>query len=155
MDDSCTSSIHITIKDNREPNEEALNQFSYSMFVDKKNPLRDSCSSSDDTDAPGINKQVAPQHIMEWVDDSKATHCYSCNSEFSLFIRRHHCRYCGKIFCHNCSSKNIHIPKYLKKFNTDDKNWRFINFLKMKTLNVKECATYAMTLYLIKVRYID
>ena len=31
--------------------------------------------------------------------------CANCSSEFSMFKRKHHCRSCGNIFCHNCSSK--------------------------------------------------
>lgn len=127
MEDKCASSIHITIKNDKEPTEESINQFSYSMYVDKRKPLNTS-SSSDGSETPA-KMEVAQQNIMEWVDDSKATNCYACETEFSLFTRRHHCRYCGKIFCHNCSSKNIHIPKYLKKFNSElhKRSWKILN----------------------------
>ena len=98
-----TSSIHITIKnDERIPTDDVINQFSYSMYVDKRKPVNseEKVSPSNHADAPA--KEVAQQNIMEWVDDSKATNCYSCDTEFTMFTRRHHCRYCGKIFCHNC-----------------------------------------------------
>lgn len=32
-------------------------------------------------------------------------------SAFSLVTRRHHCRRCGRVVCHSCSSKRILIPK--------------------------------------------
>lgn len=32
-------------------------------------------------------------------------------SAFSLVTRRHHCRRCGRVTCHSCSSKRMLIPK--------------------------------------------
>ncbi|KAJ1989053.1 hypothetical protein GGI25_002822 [Coemansia spiralis] len=42
-----------------------------------------------------------------WDPDESAEHCYICFREFTLFLRRHHCRACGKIVCNSCSRKNI------------------------------------------------
>ena len=43
-----------------------------------------------------------------WVPDDKAKICHNCQKEFnSIFIRKHHCRICGNIFCYDCSNKNI------------------------------------------------
>ena len=41
----------------------------------------------------------------KWDSDSKNPHCFHCKNKFTLFIRRHHCRKCGKIFCINCMKK--------------------------------------------------
>lgn len=38
-----------------------------------------------------------------WLDDSSATKCRDCDRKFTTFLRKHHCRICGKIFCHNCT----------------------------------------------------
>lgn len=38
----------------------------------------------------------------EWVPDSERSHCVACSKSFGLFVRRHHCRYCGDIFCNRC-----------------------------------------------------
>jgi len=36
-----------------------------------------------------------------WVPDSDLNYCYNCEKKFIILIRkRHHCRLCGKIFCH-------------------------------------------------------
>jgi len=44
-----------------------------------------------------------------WQPDDDVKKCNKCNSEFSLFKRKHHCRACGKIYCSNCTSKNTKI----------------------------------------------
>ncbi len=47
-----------------------------------------------------------------WKEDAEATCCFRCRSEFTTLKRRHHCRACGQIFCHSCSSKTAAIPKF-------------------------------------------
>ncbi|KAF9401819.1 hypothetical protein BGX21_000457 [Mortierella sp. AD011] len=45
-----------------------------------------------------------------WVPDHSATRCMICTEEFGTFFRRrHHCRVCGKVVCHSCSSHTILI----------------------------------------------
>ncbi|XP_076455922.1 uncharacterized protein LOC143290403 isoform X2 [Babylonia areolata] len=39
----------------------------------------------------------------KWMDSSTVTKCMHCQADFSLFLRKHHCRLCGRIFCYNCS----------------------------------------------------
>ncbi|KAJ9597467.1 hypothetical protein L9F63_011688 [Diploptera punctata] len=41
----------------------------------------------------------------KWTEDSDAVNCTLCQKEFSIIVRRHHCRNCGQIFCNECSSK--------------------------------------------------
>uniref|UniRef100_A0A8C5GF43 FYVE, RhoGEF and PH domain-containing protein 6-like n=1 Tax=Gouania willdenowi TaxID=441366 RepID=A0A8C5GF43_GOUWI len=48
-----------------------------------------------------------------WIPDPRATMCMICTCEFSLTWRRHHCRACGKVVCHTCST-NKHSLEYLK-----------------------------------------
>lgn len=44
-----------------------------------------------------------------WRKDSEVTHCYSCQKEFLPIVRwRHHCRFCGNIFCSKCSENIIY-----------------------------------------------
>ncbi|GFR52465.1 hypothetical protein Agub_g14973 [Astrephomene gubernaculifera] len=46
-----------------------------------------------------------------WLPDSHATECLSCHLPFRPFTRlRHHCRLCGKIFCHACCHKKALLP---------------------------------------------
>jgi hypothetical protein len=46
----------------------------------------------------------------EWVPDSEAFRCHRCNTSFSFFLRRHHCRNCGNVYCNNCSSRRLILP---------------------------------------------
>lgn len=66
-----------------------------------------------------------------WVPDYKATVCYNCFVEFdALFIRKHHCRICGNVFCNKCCSyfvngsywgvkNNIKVCKYCNVISQD------------------------------------
>ena len=40
-----------------------------------------------------------------WIADSRAKSCFKCNHEFTFTRRKHHCRKCGMIFCHDCVSR--------------------------------------------------
>ncbi|KAJ2377225.1 hypothetical protein IW150_001503, partial [Coemansia sp. RSA 2607] len=42
-----------------------------------------------------------------WAPDGSAAQCFICFRAFSLFVRRHHCRACGRIVCNACSRKSI------------------------------------------------
>lgn len=47
-----------------------------------------------------------------WIKDIEATHCMCCKkSVFTMLTRRHHCRRCGRVVCHSCSTKRLTIPK--------------------------------------------
>lgn len=46
--------------------------------------------------------------------DELCHECSNCNIKFALFIRKHHCRICGRIFCHACSNHSI-SGKQLRK----------------------------------------
>ncbi|KAF5191227.1 Free1 [Thalictrum thalictroides] len=39
-----------------------------------------------------------------WVPDEAVNKCTACGAEFGAFVRRHHCRNCGDIFCDKCTS---------------------------------------------------
>lgn len=45
-----------------------------------------------------------------WQKDGEVVRCGLCHTMFSLTVRRHHCRACGKIFCAKCSSEHRAIP---------------------------------------------
>lgn len=50
--------------------------------------------------------------MPKWLPDDSAIECGKCGDRFRVFLRKHHCRNCGKIFCDKCSSKRILIPAF-------------------------------------------
>uniref|UniRef100_A0A8C6Q8R3 FYVE and coiled-coil domain-containing protein 1 n=1 Tax=Nothobranchius furzeri TaxID=105023 RepID=A0A8C6Q8R3_NOTFU len=42
-----------------------------------------------------------------WLVDKEATNCLDCRGQFTWYLRRHHCRLCGRIFCYYCSNNFI------------------------------------------------
>ncbi|PHH71334.1 hypothetical protein CDD80_5353 [Ophiocordyceps camponoti-rufipedis] len=42
--------------------------------------------------------------------DAEVTYCPICNAQFSIFVRKHHCRKCGRVVCNSCSPHRIIIP---------------------------------------------
>ncbi|KAH9290696.1 hypothetical protein KI387_034813, partial [Taxus chinensis] len=40
---------------------------------------------------------------QHWVPDEAVTKCTACATDFGAFVRRHHCRNCGDIFCDKCT----------------------------------------------------
>lgn len=49
----------------------------------------------------------------EWQKDNQVTTCSfkNCNCQFNWFIRKHHCRSCGQIYCHTHSSNRLPLFK--------------------------------------------
>uniref|UniRef100_A0A1B0DLN6 Uncharacterized protein n=1 Tax=Phlebotomus papatasi TaxID=29031 RepID=A0A1B0DLN6_PHLPP len=45
-----------------------------------------------------------------WTPDKLSSNCRICGREFSITRRKHHCRNCGEIFCHNCSEQMAPLP---------------------------------------------
>lgn len=56
-------------------------------------------------------KKPVETHAAVWVPDSEATICMHCKkTQFTMIIRRHHCRNCGAVVCGPCSSKKFILP---------------------------------------------
>lgn len=49
-------------------------------------------------------KSTLPCAQEYWMPDRLCRTCYECETPFNMFRRRHHCRLCGQVFCHKCSS---------------------------------------------------
>jgi hypothetical protein len=50
-----------------------------------------------------------------WVPDSRVSMCQLCTCEFTLTVRRHHCRACGQVVCSRCSSARVELPYMRRK----------------------------------------
>jgi len=48
-----------------------------------------------------------------WIADDMVDQCYHCGRQFTFFLRRHHCRSCGNIFCHYCCNNYMEIPQFI------------------------------------------
>ena len=68
-------------------------------------------------DSPGPEEAEfkARNPELVWKDSSAVTSCALCKTSFGLLVRRHHCRLCGDVFCHSCSSKQTLINAKLER----------------------------------------
>ena len=48
-------------------------------------------------------------HAARWKRDNEVNECEKCQKPFKVFLRRHHCRRCGGIFCETCSSWKVDL----------------------------------------------
>mmetsp|Transcript_2955 Transcript_2955/g.4347 ORF Transcript_2955/g.4347 Transcript_2955/m.4347 type:complete len:1068 (+) Transcript_2955:24-3227(+) len=48
--------------------------------------------------------------VVMWEPDEWSATCHDCNEYFTWVRRRHHCRSCGRLFCHKCSQNRIPLP---------------------------------------------
>ncbi|KAK2030672.1 FYVE-domain-containing protein [Colletotrichum zoysiae] len=52
-----------------------------------------------------------PEFVLpRWQPDAEVTLCPICHVQFSIFVRKHHCRKCGRVVCNACSPHRITIP---------------------------------------------
>ncbi|OQR92302.1 phosphatidylinositol kinase (PIK-D) [Thraustotheca clavata] len=68
--------------------------------------------SHSDVSVPGddVYRFVQPRRLSSWVQDDAVYACFKCHTQFTLLIRKHHCRACGRIFCSACSNQRLVIP---------------------------------------------
>ncbi|KAK7328678.1 hypothetical protein VNO77_22795 [Canavalia gladiata] len=56
-------------------------------------------------------KEVLEAEPPEWLPDSSTTVCMQCDAPFTALTRgRHHCRFCGGIFCWECTKGRCLLP---------------------------------------------
>lgn len=63
-------------------------------------------------------KDVLEAEPPEWLPDSSSTVCMQCTAPFTALTRgRHHCRFCGGIFCRVCSKGMCLLPVKFRERN--------------------------------------
>lgn len=67
--------------------------------------MNESNSTGSLTSAPDLGR-VPPY----WIPDNMTPFCMICESKFSTFKRRHHCRACGLLLCSSCCNEKFHLP---------------------------------------------
>lgn len=61
-------------------------------------------------------KKPVSNHAAVWVPDNEANVCMHCKkTQFTMLVRRHHCRNCGGVVCGPCSSKKFLLPQQSSK----------------------------------------
>ncbi|XP_048781282.2 FYVE and coiled-coil domain-containing protein 1-like isoform X2 [Ostrea edulis] len=68
------------------------------------------------------------QSSAKWIDEKTVTNCMGCKAEFTFMVRKHHCRLCGQVFCHNCSNNYV-----------DSTHSRFIGVLEFNNKKSRAC----------------
>lgn len=60
-----------------------------------------------------ISRRSDPPNVSRdfWMPDQSCLVCYDCDSQFTLFNRRHHCRLCGRVFCGKCTENSVPSPE--------------------------------------------
>lgn len=51
----------------------------------------------------------------KWVDDRNVSECTQCKKNFTVTIRKHHCRNCGQVYCNECSDHTATVSSSAKK----------------------------------------
>lgn len=54
------------------------------------------------------------KNARRWESDTDVASCNACEKQFSVTVRKHHCRQCGLIYCGDCTSKSAHITSSKK-----------------------------------------
>eukprot|EP00467_Chlorarachnion_reptans_P001871 CAMPEP_0114503098 /NCGR_PEP_ID=MMETSP0109-20121206/9463_1 /TAXON_ID=29199 /ORGANISM="Chlorarachnion reptans, Strain CCCM449" /LENGTH=532 /DNA_ID=CAMNT_0001681097 /DNA_START=27 /DNA_END=1622 /DNA_ORIENTATION=- len=54
-----------------------------------------------------------------WVPDKKATQCAGCKIPFGILKRKHHCRGCGEVMCHECTQGTRVLSQYREYYGPD------------------------------------
>jgi len=65
--------------------------------------------------AANTGAAAVPTVPPEWVPDEKVVGCMRCAKHFTLLVRRHHCRMCGRIFCSDCCSNFSLLPRQFNR----------------------------------------
>ncbi|KAI5927717.1 FYVE zinc finger-domain-containing protein [Camillea tinctor] len=61
--------------------------------------------------SPQAQRRGPPDFIVpRWQPDAEVTYCPICRTQFSIFVRKHHCRKCGRVVCNACSPHRIILP---------------------------------------------
>ncbi|KAM5363129.1 hypothetical protein ACJZ2D_012179 [Fusarium nematophilum] len=59
---------------------------------------------------PSRGSTSSDMPLPRWQPDAEVTYCPICHTQFSFFVRKHHCRKCGRVVCNSCSPHRIIIP---------------------------------------------
>ncbi|KAK7888923.1 hypothetical protein WMY93_024483 [Mugilogobius chulae] len=76
--------------------------------------IRDKDALWQKTDALEFEQKLRSEERW-WLMDKEATHCLGCQGQFTWWLRKHHCRLCGRIFCYYCCNNFVMMKQSGKK----------------------------------------
>src|SRR6185312_787230 len=106
-------------------------------------PPLQSMPSTDLVLSPSKTIGILPRRTCVWIDDDSVDECYQCHTAFGWYIRRHHCRGCGRIFCYNCSKYTINCSEVTKSGLIDPEKYLIEclqNNKNLKTYPYRSCS---------------
>jgi len=109
----------------------------FSVYMENRPPIK-SATQSVNMITERILPIIYPKINKIWVDSSLVTKCQKCNTPFTLFFRKHHCRACGCVYCSKCCNKYIDIPNELVDVPKETSYWSF-NMVSNKSLVCSDC----------------
>ncbi|EDP44825.1 hypothetical protein MGL_1307 [Malassezia globosa CBS 7966] len=62
-------------------------------------------------------RRPAEQNVVKWQEDAEQPNCCICQTPFSLAVRRHHCRLCGRLICSSPHLPNLLQPQEAEQLN--------------------------------------
>lgn len=107
-------------------------------FISTLDDVLNTSSVSDTYAADNTSKLslLNQRRVHKWVSDDSVNNCYSCDLAFSYFVRKHHCRLCGRIFCDKCSKSRAIIPKDIIQ-KIPERNQSYLEQMGFNTKNQK------------------
>jgi hypothetical protein len=86
---------------------------------------------------PSVDESKITESVMHsknirnngWRADESVFNCHKCGSVFGFFLRKHHCRCCGNIFCYKCSSNKQMIPEFIKDVPPENDYWNLSHYV--------------------------
>ncbi|CRK47095.1 hypothetical protein BN1723_007353 [Verticillium longisporum] len=82
-----------------------------SPLVARRGSERGSITSNRSQQQPAEGRNGSSEIVLpRWQPDAEVTFCPICRTQFSFFVRKHHCRKCGRVVCNACSPHRITIP---------------------------------------------
>ncbi|XP_070495322.1 lateral signaling target protein 2 homolog isoform X2 [Chironomus tepperi] len=121
-DDEADEEVIQTTRDDNEINRRNHKRNYGNRLTGRSISLSDDATSHRyDEEQPSTPRRILPStsHLPErtesppkWIPDNAAPRCMSCESSFTAFRRRHHCRCCGQVFCGVCSSSTLPLLRY-------------------------------------------
>ncbi|XP_053088354.1 zinc finger FYVE domain-containing protein 26 isoform X1 [Pangasianodon hypophthalmus] len=114
-------------------------------------PMHTPSSSAHDQDRGSGGKKPRPSSMFtppektperkDWIPDHQRHICMVCQRErFTMFNRRHHCRRCGRLVCHACSSRKMVVEGCEEPVRVCDQCYSFFHTASDEELEQAEVA---------------